>query len=315
MARERLLVAVFVPPPVDAEVDGLRRALGDRALGQIGPHITLVPPVNVADGGVDDALAVLREAAADTPPLRLRLGPVATFHPRNPVVYLAVGGDLAGLAALRRRCFRPPLARPVTHDFVPHVTIANRMAPQRIPSAVVALADFEADVVADRAHLLRQDSDGGRSWRPFADAPFAAPAVVGRGGLPVELAASEGLPPDAAFLLAAAGPPPGEPAWAVTARREGEAVGVATGRVSGPLCLVAAVVVAAGERRQGVGRHLVAAVEAQAWDRGCAAVEALAPGDEGPDALFAGAGWTATDVGDGWRRWARIGGEGTRERF
>lgn len=306
MARERLLVAVSVPPPVDAEVDGLRRALGDRALGRIGPHLTLVPPVNVADGGLDAALAVLRSAAAETPPLRLRLGPAATFHPRNPVVYLAVGGDLDGLRALRDRCLRPPLARPVTHDFVPHVTIANRMAPPRIPSALAAVADFAVDVVVDRARLLRQEE--GRSWRAFADAPLAAPAVVGRGGLPLELATSEGVPPDAAVLVTpsgpAAGPSPGA-AWAVTARREGEPVGVATGWVSGPLCLLAALAVATGERRQGVGHHLLAAVEALAWDRGCLAVEALAPGGDASDALFGGSGWTATDAGRGWRRWAR----------
>ena len=322
MARERLLVAVFVPPPLGVEVDGLRRALGDRALGRIAPHVTLVPPVNVPDGGFDAALDVVRAAASATEPLRLRLGPAATFHPRNPVVYLAVGGpDAAALGALRRRCFHPPLDRPVTHDFVPHVTVANRMAPDRIPAAVAALADYAADVVIDRVHLLRMEP--GNLWRPIADAPLAPPAVVGRGGLELEVTGTDQVPPDAGRLLDAAtatgtgsgsaGPGDGAP-WALTARRDGAVVGAAAGWAAGAVLLVAGLVVAPGARRQGVGRHLLAAVEHEARVRHCTAAEAQAPVAAGADALFGGAGWRAAvepadaAPGSGWRRWSRATG-------
>ena len=323
MARERLLVAVFVPPPLGVEVDGLRRALGDRALGRIAPHVTLVPPVNVPDGGFDAALDVVRAAASATEPLRLRLGPAATFHPRNPVVYLAVGGpDAAALGALRRRCFRPPLDRPVTHDFVPHVTVANRMAPDRIPAAVAALADYAADVVIDRVHLLRMEP--GNLWRPIADAPLAPPAVVGRGGLELEVTGTDQVPPEAGRLLDAAtatvsgsaGPGVGAP-WALTARRDGAVVGAAAGWAAGAVLLVAGLVVAPGARRQGVGRHLLAAVEHEARARHCTAAEAQAPVAAGPTPCLPppAGGPTPTRAdpadaapGSGWRRWSRATG-------
>jgi 2'-5' RNA ligase len=88
--KRRLGVVLLVPPPWAAEIDGLRRALGDGALGRIAPHLTLVPPVNVREEDVPAALAVLRSAAAevDGPSLVVRLGPAATFSPENPVVYL-----------------------------------------------------------------------------------------------------------------------------------------------------------------------------------------------------------------------------------
>src|SRR5687768_11841471 len=98
MPRWRLGVALLVPPPARDEVDGLRRALGDPALPRIPAHLTLVPPVNVREEAVPDALHVLRDAAADTPAsLRLTLGPPGTFLPDNPVLYLRVGGDLDAL--------------------------------------------------------------------------------------------------------------------------------------------------------------------------------------------------------------------------
>ena len=226
MPRVRLGVAVLVPAPLATEVDALRRALGDPALGRIAPHITLVPPVNVPVDHLDDALAVLREAAAATGPLRLRIGPATTFHPVTPVVYLAVGGDVDGLRALRDAVFRPPLERTLTHGFVPHVTVADDLDPERIPAAVATLADFVVDVTVDRVHLLRQDS--GRVWRPIADARFAAPAVIGRGGLPVTVEVAERLPPDAGALLAAAGEAAPGPARTETPTTGGAAGPAAT---------------------------------------------------------------------------------------
>ncbi|MBN2622028.1 MAG: 2'-5' RNA ligase family protein [Acidimicrobiales bacterium] len=168
MARRRLGVALLLPQPVATEVDGLRRALGDGALGRIPAHLTLVPPVNVPADQLPAALDLLREAATVTRPLNLRLGPAATFHPVNPVVYLTVGGDVDDLRALRDRVFRPPLERPLTHPFVPHVTVCDDLDPARIPAAVAALADFVVDVNVAVVHLLEEGRD--RVWRPIADA-------------------------------------------------------------------------------------------------------------------------------------------------
>ena len=283
MPNARLGVALLLPPGVAAEVDGLRRALGDGSLGRIPPHLTLVPPVNVREDRLGDALAVLRAAAARTRPFGLGLGPPATFLPATPVVHLAVddgdGAGLAALAALREAVFAEPLARPLTWPWVPHVTLADEAQPDRIAAAVTALAGYRVQVRFERVHLLQEGR--GRVWEPLADAPFAPPAVVGRGGLPVELVTSVQPDPEARALAArATAPASGEP-FAVTARRDGVVVGTAAGGVHGAEAELGCLVVAEAERAQGVGTRLLAAVESLAAERGCSSVVARpAPGEE-----------------------------------
>lgn len=309
MPRQRLGVALLVPGATAHEIDGLRRALGDPARARIPPHLTLVPPVNVREPDVAEARASLRVAAAESPPLRLRLGPAATFHPDTPVVYLRVGGDVDQLGALRDRLFRPPLARAVTRSFVPHVTVADDMVPERIPAAVAALADFTAEVVVDRVHLLREEP--GRLWRPIADAAFAPPAVIGRGGLPIEVTVTERPSPDAERLLRAdhaighAVRP-----FAVTARRDGEVVGVAQGWTRGSTARLLALVVTESARRQGIARHVLIATEDLARRRGVRSLQTEVPTDPACVALFQGSGWIATaPAADSWRHWERtLGG-------
>jgi 2'-5' RNA ligase len=256
----RLGVALLLPPPFDAEVDGLRRAAGDGALGRIPAHLTLVPPVNVREDRLGEALAVLRAAAAATQPFTIALGPPATFLPDNPTLHLAVPGD-GPVRALRDRVFVDPLARTLTWPFVPHVTLADEAAPDRIRAALIALADYRADVPFARVHLLREGP--GRIWAPIADAAFAAPAVIGRGGLPLELTVTERLDPEAAALGDA------EP-LVITARSDGEVAGHAEGWCSRGGARLAAVVVNPDYEHLEVGRHLVAAFRSEAAARGCA---------------------------------------------
>ena len=172
MARRRLGVALLLPDPAATEVDGLRRALGDGSLGRIPAHLTLVPPVNVRADDMPAALDLLRRAATQTRPLDLRLGPATTFLPVTPVVYLGVHGDVAALHALRGRVFHPPLERPLTRAFVPHVTLADELDPDRIPAVVAALADYVVDVRFESVDLLEEGR--GRVWRPIADARFSS---------------------------------------------------------------------------------------------------------------------------------------------
>jgi 2'-5' RNA ligase len=184
--KRRLGVALLPDPPVSDAVDGLRRALGDPSLGRIPPHITLVPPVNVRVEELGAALGRLRSAAAAQPgPLRLTLGPPATFLPDNPVLFLEVAGDLERLRGLRDAVFMPPLRRPLSWPWVPHLTVADSASEDRIVGALSALDRFAMVASFDRVVLLEEQR--GRVWSSVADAALEPSAVVGRGGLPVEI--------------------------------------------------------------------------------------------------------------------------------
>ena len=303
MPKRRLGVAVLVPPPLRDEIDGMRRACGDLALGRVPAHITLVPPVNVREDAFGDALTLLRAGASGDRPFALELGPVATFLPDTPVLYLQVGGALEALHRLRDRVFTAPLARDLTWPFVPHVTLAQEHPPERLEAAVAALADFRATLVVDRVHLLeeRRDDAGARIWVPIADAPLGPAVVVGRGGLPLELTVSERLDPEGeafasrewvAFDEQEFGEAWGEPVrYAIVARREGRVVGIATGSTQGPTAHLSDLLVAGSERGTGIGGQLLAAVESLAAERSATAVTLQTPVGSAAETFYRNRGW------------------------
>jgi 2'-5' RNA ligase/GNAT superfamily N-acetyltransferase len=277
MPKRRLGVALLLPPPLDHEVDALRRACDDGSLGRIPAHLTLVPPVNVRDDRLEDAVHVLRAAAGATRPFTVELGPPATFLPDSPTLYLAVSGPgFAALGDLRDRVFREPLERPLTWPFVPHVTLADEMATERIETALTAMAGYRASVTFERVHVLEEGP--GRVWTPLADFAFAAPAVVGRGGVELELTVSDQLDPEgrefadrewAVWDTAEYGAPWNEEPFAIAARLDGEIVGIARGWTVGGRAHLGDLLVGAAHRDLGVGSRLLAAFESLAAERGC----------------------------------------------
>ncbi len=283
-------MAVLVPQPMATEVDGLRRGFGDRAIARIPPHITLVPPLNVAETSLFEALSVLRTAASEMSPFVISIGPPETFLPRNPVVYLRVeAGD--ELVWLRDAVRLGSLDREDPRPFVPHVTIASGTLPGRISATMEAMADFKLGVPIERLHLLEMipDAELGTRWVPIADYPFEPRRVVGRGGIELELTRSTILDPEATEFerleladdlggqpsqsdgpqangshMALATPPYATSTVSsdvvVTARRRSVGVvGVARGTMSGSVGHLQSILVAESVRRQGIGGHLLAA--------------------------------------------------------
>ena len=295
----RLGVALLVPHPVDREIDTLRRATGDGTYGRVPAHLTLVPPVNVHHNRVGDALAVLRSAAGATRPFRVTLGSPTTFLPDNPVLYLPVEKGAGGVVALRERVFREPLARPLTWPFVPHVTVADEADPGCIAAAQAALAGYRTDVSFDRVHLLQEGP--GRVWEPVADVALGAPAVVARGGLPVELWAGELLDPEAREFSARewhalglrelAVPLPHERV-AISARREDKVAGVAAGWSRGDVAHLCNLVVGAPDRGQGIGSRLLAAFASIAVERGSQQLTCRVEAGSQGHRFFHHRGWT-----------------------
>lgn len=285
MPRLRLGVVLPVPEPSAAEIDGLRRALGDGALGRIPAHLTLVPPVNVAADRLEEVVAVVGAAASGHPPIRCRLGAPTTFWPVTPVVYLPVDdGAGAAIDGVRRAVFQPPLWRRLTYEFVPHVTLADEVDPGRIPPALSALADYRVDLVFDRIAVL-QEGEGHR-WTPLHEAVLSGSWVVGRGGVELELSVTGAGDPSA---RARAGLPPGV---VVTARRQGTVVGVAECRLDPAepgLAHLSELQVTESERGIGIGSQLLAAVMARAaTDLGAGEIRALARPEGGSFLLHRG---------------------------
>jgi 2'-5' RNA ligase/predicted GNAT family acetyltransferase len=291
--RLRLGVVLLIPGPARAEIVGLQRALGARP--RVAPHVTLVPPVNVRDDRLAEALAVVRSAAAAVPPLRLELGPPATFWPDAPVVHLAVGGDVEGVRRLRETVSVAPLDRIVTWPFVPHVTLAEELAPEHIAAAVGALGAFEATVTVTHVHVLEQDRED-RRWKAVADAPLGGSTVVGRGGLELELTTGDVLEPSPDRRIV------------VRARREGAAAGIAVGHVEGDEAWVDRLDVDASLRGQGIGTRLLGEIELAAARRGCRRAWVTCPAPAA--GWFAARGWVVDLRLPAWRSgqdWVRLG--------
>lgn len=288
----------MLPPEVATEIDGLRRAVGDPALGRIAPHITLVPPVNVREDSIGAALDVLRDAAVRVAPFTLTIGPAASFMPMNPVAYLDVRGDgLDRLHALRDAVFRHPLERPMTWPFQPHVTLGDGVPTDVISAALTAMAKYERTVEVDAVHLLEEvrDHAGTRGWVTLADVPLERPAVKGRGGIETEITASDATDPLVAAWLADRWPDPQRP-LTVVARRRGDVVGVARGWTDGDLAHLRQLFVDPDVRREGVAGHLLDEFVDAARRRGATLCRLRTDAGSDAEAMYRRRGWTEEAV-------------------
>jgi 2'-5' RNA ligase/ribosomal protein S18 acetylase RimI-like enzyme len=314
--RRRLLVALVLTGRVAAEIDVLRRATGSRELERIPPHLTLVPPRNIPAADLETVLATVRQVAAQTAPLRLLLGPVATFPPDGRVLYLRVDdpdnrvGELAG--ALATGPLAPPPSRS-SRPFVAHVTVTNRATPARSRAALESLDGYRVEVEVAQLSLLQMDEGvPHHPWRRLADVAFGPPALRGRGGL--EVTVVESAPEDPAlarFLdVVGAGDAPGRsdgsaPSFAPTrvlgAWVDGRVAGVISGRVSGSLLVIDAHLVAVAERGLGIGTKLLSAFELLAKERGATLARLVVAADSAAAAYYAGRGYAPV---------ARVGGVG-----
>jgi 2'-5' RNA ligase len=301
---------------VAAEIDGLRRALSSSEIDRISAHVTLVPPVNVAEADVGAVCDLLRSVAADFGPLELDLGPPSSFLPVNPVCYLTVSGErdvLVALASLASRLGTGPLSSPPDRrerPFVPHATINQHMAPERIAAAVEVLEGYRAHVVFERATLLEY-SETERRWRVLCDAAFGPPARRGRGGIEIELSFSRHPDPEVRdwsrrtweqYSVSQYGPDvhPDEP-FTIAARVHGELAGVAEGEVGGLTCRLARLMVGPEWRSTGVGTQLLRATEDHAIESGCVRVRLETLSGSRAEGYYRGRGYEIVGNLSRWR--------------
>jgi 2'-5' RNA ligase len=247
MARVRLGVALLIEEPWRTEINGLRRALGDKNLERIPPHITLIPPINLRVEDRQLAFDIVRKAAENTKPFDVVLGPVTSFAPKTPVIKLDVQGEgRARIVALRDALATGPLAREPQWPFDPHVTLNDEASDELIAHAVAMT--YEISTSFSDIFLLRQYDD--RVWRPYVDSQFGPPVTIGTGGIAIAISRTTFLEPTVAECLGLEDEPT---TLVLTARIDGTAVGA--------LLLdgldLRALRVLDGHRGQGIGSHLL----------------------------------------------------------
>jgi 2'-5' RNA ligase len=142
--RVRIGVAVAVPEPWGAELEGWRASFGDPQADAIPAHITLLPPTTVAADRLDDVEAHLAAAASAGRPFDVHLRGTGTFRPVSPVVFVALASGISGCESLERLVRRGMLGRDVDFPYHPHVTVAHDLPDDVLDDAYAALASFSA---------------------------------------------------------------------------------------------------------------------------------------------------------------------------
>ncbi len=276
--------------------------------------------MNVADDELGTAVRVVESAASPARPFAATIGPVATFAPERPVVYLAVTGADGELDALRAAAGSGPLAPPPSRPerpFVPHVTLSSHAGDDLARACLVALGRFERETVFTHLHLLEQDlALPERPWLRVAAPALGGTSVRGRGGLEVELAVAAHLDLESAAWVDSRWAEHGRaaygPRWrrdepfAVVARSRpprgaGGLVGVATGEIRGGTCELSRLLVGAEARGEGVGSRLLEHVERLASEKGCDRVR-LRTAEGGPaEGFYARRGYAREALLPRWR--------------
>ena len=95
-------VAIGIPEPYTAELQGWRERLGDPNAADIPPHVTLLPPTALH---TEDLFAVeehLRYVAEHSEPFVMHLRGSGTFRPVSPVVFVTLAQGISECELLER---------------------------------------------------------------------------------------------------------------------------------------------------------------------------------------------------------------------
>lgn len=157
-------VSLAVPDPWGPRLQEYRVGLGDTAAAGIPTHITLVPPVEVAETDLAGVVEHLACAARDTAAFDVHLRGTGTFRPVSPVVFVSLVEGISGCELLAKTVAQGPLARESEFPYHPHVTVAHHLSEELLDRAFDEQADFECEFTADRFWLYVHHSELG--WAP-----------------------------------------------------------------------------------------------------------------------------------------------------
>lgn len=166
-------VAIPIPEPWGSRLQRFRDSIGDPMADHIPPHITLVPPVDLAPRVALDVHEHLTAAAGSVTPFDVHLRGTGTFRPLSSVVFVALAEGIAGCERLEQHVRSGPLGVDLSYPYHPHVTVAHDVEDAILDRAFDELADFEARFAVESFTLYVHDDGSG--WEPSERFELGAP--------------------------------------------------------------------------------------------------------------------------------------------
>ena len=163
-----------VPEPWAQLLVDWRSKVGDPQANLVPPHVTLLPPTEVAVADRAAISAHLAEVARCHPPFEMHLSGTGTFSPVSDVVFIAVAKGIGNCELLATDVRRGPLARPLSFPYHPHVTVAHDVPADMLEFAYNGLADLSAVFPVELVHRVRADPERGVGGRPRVPADRSA---------------------------------------------------------------------------------------------------------------------------------------------
>ncbi|GAA4311603.1 2'-5' RNA ligase family protein [Klenkia terrae] len=166
-------VVVDIPEPWAQLLVNWRAKCGDPQAGVVPPHVTLLPPTEVATADRSLISAHLAAVARSHPPFEIRLQGTGTFRPVSEVVFVAVAAGVADCAAIATDVRSGPLARPLSFPYHPHVTVAHDVPAEALDMAATELAGLECTFPVGHFTEFEQQSSG--AWAVARRHPLTGP--------------------------------------------------------------------------------------------------------------------------------------------
>lgn len=154
-------VVVGIPEPYSSELRQVRNDAGDPLGSVVPPHVTLLPPVELADGTLPDVIAHIRAIASTNEPFFMELAGTKTFRPVSPVVFVALQKGWDECVALQKQVNSGLLETDLHYPYHPHVTIAQSVPEPQLDRAQQAMSGFEATFTVPSIDLYTWGEGGG----------------------------------------------------------------------------------------------------------------------------------------------------------
>ncbi len=169
-AETTLGIAIEVPDPLGSLLTEWRVKVGDPLAHLIPPHVTLLPPTDIASFRLEDVHRHLTTVAARHAPFQLHLAGTGSFRPVSQVVFVTVAEGISSCELLAQDIRSGLLQRRLEFPYHPHVTIAHDVSPDMLDLAYEGLVDVDVRVDVEAFSAFSQDPAG--RWVPAKAYPL-----------------------------------------------------------------------------------------------------------------------------------------------